>query len=247
MPFNFIHTLALLSSLLIGLSVHTQTEVNKVFQDENKYVLLRQKMVKEQIIKRGISDKKVLDAFRIVERHRFVPLKYKNQAYGDHPLPINEGQTISQPYIVAYMTDILNLQKEDKVLEIGTGSGYQAAILAQICDTVYTIEIFESLGKTAKKLFKELNYNNIKVKIGDGYLGWPEHSPFDAIIVTCSPTKIPEPLKHQLAEGGRIIIPVGTSPVQQLILLKKKKGKIHQSNVLPVRFVPMINKEGVRY
>ena len=173
---------------------------------------------------------------------RYIPL-----AYRDSPLPIDEGQTISQPYIVAFMTDALDLKKDDKVLEIGTGSGYQAAILAEIVDSVYTIEIFEKLGQKAKKLFNELGYNNIYTKIGDGFKGWPEHAPFDAIIVTCAPSNVPEPLKTQLAGGGRMIIPVGGDAVQKLVLLKKKRGKIRRENVLPVRFVPMIDQEGKKY
>lgn len=214
---------------------------NSSFENEQK------NMVRIQIQERGISDKNVIDAFLKVERHRFVLPKYINYAYSDSPLPIDEGQTISQPYIVAFMTDALNLKKEDKVLEIGTGSGYQAAILAQICDSVYTIEIFEKLGKKAKALFSELGYSNIYCKIGDGYKGWLKYAPFDAIIVTCSPTHIPQALKDQLAEGGRMIIPVGESPVQYLVLLKKKKGKIREEKVLPVRFVPMLDKEGKKY
>ncbi|MEN8117697.1 MAG: protein-L-isoaspartate(D-aspartate) O-methyltransferase [Bacteroidota bacterium] len=208
---------------------------------------LREHMVKRQIQARGISNKKVLQAFRKVERHRFVLPDYVRFAYSDSPLPIDEGQTISQPYIVAFMTEALELEPTDKVLEIGTGSGYQAAILAEICDSVFTIEIFEKLGNKAKRLFAELEYKNIYCKIGDGYQGWTEHAPFDAIIVTCSPTHVPQPLKAQLAEGGRMIIPVGRSPVQYLVLLKKKKGKIREEKVLPVRFVPMLDEEGKKY
>ncbi len=145
------------------------------------------------------------------------------------------------------MTEILNLKRTDKVLEIGTGSGYQAAILAELCDSVFTIEIFEKLAQKAGRVFEELGYDNIHTKTGDGYMGWQEFAPFDAVIVTCSPTKVPEPLKEQLAEGGRMIIPVGESPVQNLVLLKKRKGKLRQENVLPVRFVPMIDSEGEKY
>lgn len=207
----------------------------------------RLKMVKTQIEARGVTDRKVIAAFQKVERHRFVLPEYSRQAYNDHPLPIEEGQTISQPYIVAFMTEVLQLKPSDKVLEIGTGSGYQAAILAEICDSVFTIEIFEKLGKKAKNIFAELGYSNIQTKIGDGYLGWPEHAPFDAIIVTCSPTHVPQPLKDQLSEGGRMIIPIGKYPVQNLILLEKKKGKIREKEVLPVRFVPMISEKGEKY
>ena len=207
-----------------------------------------EQMVKTQIEDRGVSDPTVLNAFRKVDRRHFVLPEYISAAYGDHPLPIGEGQTISQPYVVALMTETLNLKPTDKVLEIGTGSGYQAAILAQICDSVFTIEIFETLGEKAKSLFMDSGYKNIFCKVGDGYLGWPEYAPFDAIIVTCSPTHIPMPLQEQLAEGGRMIIPVGmNSYSQQLVYLEKQKGKIKQKNVLPVRFVPMISEEGEKY
>jgi len=214
---------------------------------QNDYHSLRYRMVTQQIEARGITDKRVLDAFRKVERHKFVLPQYLSYAYSDSPLPIEEGQTISQPYIVAFMTKALDLKASDKVLEIGTGSGYQAAILAELCDSVFTIEIFEKLGKRAQEIFSELGYENIFSLIGDGFQGWPEYAPFDAIIVTCAPTKIPEPLQQQLAEGGRRIIPVGTDPVQHLIFLEKKRGKIKKQNVLPVRFVPMLNKEGRKY
>jgi len=204
-------------------------------------------MVRNQIEKRGVSDKKVLAALNSVERHLFVPKEYIINAYEDSPLPIGEGQTISQPYIVAFMTEILKLDKTKKILEIGTGSGYQAAVLAEVASKVYTIELIESLGKKAKTLLKKLNYNNVEVKIGDGYQGWEEHAPFDAIIVTCSPTHIPEKLKEQLAEGGLMIIPVGPRFSQELILLKKKNGKIKQTDVIAVRFVPMKDEKGKSY
>jgi protein-L-isoaspartate(D-aspartate) O-methyltransferase len=206
----------------------------------------RQIMVKTQIEYRGVSDYAVLKAMRKVERHRFVPVELRDRAYGDHPLPIGEGQTISQPYIVALMTEILELDKTKRVLEIGTGSGYQAAILAEICDSVYTIEIVKILGERSQLIFTELAYTNIKLKIGDGYLGWEEYAPFDAIIVTCAPTHIPQALKDQLAEGGKMIIPVGDY-VQELVLLTKHNGKIKRTSVIPVRFVPMIGKEGKKY
>ena len=211
------------------------------------YLKLREKMVTNQIKKRGVSDKKVLAAMKNVERHLFVPEEYVGSAYDDSPLPIGEGQTISQPYIVAFMTEILKLDKSKKVLEIGTGSGYQAAVLAEVAGKVYSIELVRSLGKHAKTLLKKLNYNNIEVKIGDGYQGWAEHAPFDAIIVTCSPTHIPEKLKEQLAEGGLMIIPVGPRFAQELVLLKKKNGKIKQTDVIAVRFVPMKDEKGKSY
>lgn len=204
-------------------------------------------MVKTQIESRGISDPVVLEAFRKVERHRFVLPEYLSKAYGDYPLSIGEGQTISQPYIVAFMTEVLELKSTDKVLEIGTGSGYQAAILAEICDSVFTIEIFPELGRKAINLFSELGYKNIYCKVADGYKGWPEMAPFDAIIVTCSPTHVPQPLKDQLAEGGRMIIPVASYPYQTLVLLEKRKGKIREKDVLSVRFVPMLDENGNSY
>ncbi|MDP1621321.1 MAG: protein-L-isoaspartate(D-aspartate) O-methyltransferase [Bacteroidales bacterium] len=207
----------------------------------------RHKMVDEQIKSRGISDSRVLQAMMTVPRHRFVPESLILKAYKDTPLPIGLNQTISQPYIVAFMTEALRLKATDRVLEIGTGSGYQAAVLAEICDSVYTIDIFETLTDRAGKTLDQLGYRNIMIKHGDGYLGWTEHAPFDAIMVTCAPTRIPKPLRDQLAEGGRMIIPVGYSDMQQLILLVKKKGRIEEEAVLPVMFVPMIDEEGKSY
>lgn len=222
--------------------------VQNVFAQETEtFRIRREMMVRQQIEARGISNLDVLNAFREVPRHQFVLSEYIRFAYNDSPLPITEGQTISQPYIVAFMTDVLHLKSTDKILEIGTGSGYQAAILAQICDSVFTVEIFESLVLKAKQVFTNLNYTNIYCKTGDGYKGWKIHAPFDAIIVTCSPTHVPEPLKEQLAEGGRMIIPVGKDRVQYLVLLQKKRGKIKEKNVLPVRFVPMINEDKRKY
>ncbi|MFH1824146.1 MAG: protein-L-isoaspartate(D-aspartate) O-methyltransferase [Candidatus Firestonebacteria bacterium] len=202
----------------------------------------RKEMVDNQIIARGIKDKKVLDALYKVERHRFVSEELINQAYDDNPLPIGEGQTISQPYIVAIMTELAELKEDDKVLEIGTGSGYQAAVLAEIAKEVYTIEIIESLAKGAEKKLNESGYKNIKVKCGDGFLGWEEHSPYDVVIVTCAPSKIPEPLLNQLKEGGRLIIPVG-DVFQELKRARKVKGKLKEESIIPVRFVPMTGDE----
>lgn len=207
----------------------------------------RNDMVKYQIKKRGITDERVLKAMRVVPRHLFVPLEYREDAYNDHPLPIGFGQTISQPYIVAFMSQALELKKTDKVLEIGTGSGYQAAILAEICDSVYSIEIVPDLARRAGETLAYLGYNNVFIKSGDGYLGWPEHAPFDALIVTCAPTHVPEPLVEQMAEGGRMIIPVGKSISQNLVLMEKKDGKLVERDVLPVRFVPMLDKRGGHY
>lgn len=211
------------------------------------YLSARKQMVNEQIIAQGIKGEKIVKAFLKVERHLFVPEKYRSRAYGDHPLPIGEGQTISQPFIVGFMTHVLNLSRTDKVLEIGTGSGYQAAILGELSDHVFTIEINEPLGRSADRLLKELGYVNVKVKVGDGYKGWKEHAPFDAIIVTCAPTHVPEPLKEQLKEGGRMIIPVGESYDQKLVYLEKAGGELKQKGELPVRFVPMVNPSGKTY
>jgi len=214
---------------------------------DDPFLKKRIEMVEKQIIARGVKNEKVIEAMKKVPRHLFVPEEYRHLAYTDGPLPIGYDQTISQPYIVAYMTEVLDLKENEKVLEIGTGSGYQAAILAEICKEVYTIEIIEDLANSAKKTLKELGYNNIYIKIGDGYKGWPEKAPFDAIIVTCSPTNIPKPLIEQLAENGRMIIPVGEWYNQQLVLLRKKNGKMIKENLIPVRFVPMVNERKKPY
>jgi len=205
---------------------------------------MREKMVETQIKGRGVKDGRVLSAMLKVERHRFVPKAYESQAYADQPLPIGEGQTISQPYIVALMTELLDLKGEEKVLEVGTGSGYQAAILAELAKEVYTIEIIEPLASIAKNLLFEQGYRNIQVKAGDGYLGWPEAAPFDAIIVTCAPDHIPKPLLEQLREGGRLVVPVGTHS-QELKRIVKRSGKIETTDVIPVIFVPMTG-EGIK-
>jgi protein-L-isoaspartate(D-aspartate) O-methyltransferase len=204
-------------------------------------------MVKQQIQARGIDDQRVLNAMRKVERHLFVPPDQTSKAYGDYPLPIGFGQTISQPFIVAFMTNALDIAPGSKVLEIGTGSGYQAAILAELCDSVFTVEIIPGLAEKARNLLTVLGYRNIRVKIGDGYQGWAQHAPYQAIIVTCSPTHIPVPLVDQLDEGGKLIIPVGERYEQELVILIKKEGRLKQQAVLPVRFVPMINQNQQEY
>lgn len=197
-------------------------------------------MVLRQLASRDITDQKVLDAMNAIPRHLFVDPRYRSQAYADHPLPIDEGQTISQPYIVALMTQYLDLKKGDKVLEIGTGSGYQAAVLAQLTDKIYTIEIKERLAHKASATLKSLDYHTIQVKHGDGYFGWEEQAPFDGIIVTCAANHIPPPLLNQLSEGGRLIIPLGsTLYYQTLALVTKIGGKPEVKHVLGVRFVPM--------
>ena len=203
---------------------------------------LREQMVQRQIVARGVKDPKVIKAMLKVPRHLFVPEARRAYSYGDYPLPIGKGQTISQPYIVAYMTEALNLGPEDRVLEIGTGSGYQAAILAELVKEVYTIEIIEKLGKRARHTLDMLGYKNIHIKIGDGYKGWPGRAPFDAVIVTCAPEQVPQALIDQLnEEGGRMIIPVGrTGSVQKLVRAVKKGGRLKTENVMHVRFVPMV-------
>lgn len=195
-------------------------------------------MVKHQIELRGVTDSVVLDAMRVVPRHRFVPPQFVDEAYDDSPLPIGYGQTISQPYIVGFMTAALELKPKDRVLEIGTGSGYQAAVLAEIVNEVYTIEILDSLGVRAESTLSSLGYRNVHVRVGDGYRGWPEKSPFDAIIVTAAPDHIPQALVDQLAVGGRMIMPIGDDD-QKLILLTKKADGVTERALLPVRFVPM--------
>jgi len=198
----------------------------------------QESMVTEQIQRRGISDKLVLSAMRKVPRQEFVPDNMKSYAYEDSPLPIGENQTISQPYIVALMTELLGLKGGEKVLEIGTGSGYQAAVLAEIAKEVYTIEIIKYLADSADERLHRLGYKNVTVKYGDGYQGWEEHAPFDGIIVTAAPDHIPQPLVDQLKIGGRMVIPVGDT-FQELKLIVKKDKNITEKNIVPVRFVPM--------
>ena len=198
-------------------------------------------MVAEQLVSRGISSKAVLDAMRIVPRHLFVPEDIQNMAYSDSPLPIGFDQTISQPYIVAFMTEQLNPEPGMKILEIGTGSGYQAAVLAQIGCEIYSIELLDELAERAKAVIGHLNYDNVTVKCGNGYLGWPEKAPFDAIIVTAAPENIPEKLVEQLKDGGTMVVPVGpVNAVQSLKIIMKKENRVMEKDLLPVRFVPMV-------
>jgi protein-L-isoaspartate(D-aspartate) O-methyltransferase len=213
----------------------------------DKYAALRNKMVDTQIRDRGVTDPDVLRAMRKVPRHLFVPDDYIDDAYGDYPLPISHGQTISQPYIVAYMTEVAGPSKKKKALEIGTGSGYQAAILAETTDIVYSIEIIPELAAEATATLSDLGYRNVEVRAGDGYNGWPEHAPFDLILVTAAADKIPEPLIDQLAEGGRLVIPVGRpGATQELKLVIKKKGKVEISRLMYVRFVPFKRSGNIR-
>jgi protein-L-isoaspartate(D-aspartate) O-methyltransferase len=210
-----------------------------ITQQDDRFTAAREKMVTQQVISRGVTDQPTLKAMRKVPRHLFVPEEYKSEAYDDNPLPIGYGQTISQPYIVAYMTEVAKPDPSKTALEIGTGSGYQAAILAEIIKSVFSIEIVPELAKESEKRLKMLGYRNITVKHGDGYKGWKEFSPFNIIIVTAAAEEIPQPLIDQLAENGRLVIPVGPPmAVQELILLVKKNGKIEKSRLTFVRFVP---------
>lgn len=237
-----------LECLLAGLGLtgcDPRSSVGPAVATEPDYAYQRERMVLYQLEAPGrdIKDKRVLDAMRKVPRHEFVPEQYRDQAYNDHPLPIGYGQTISQPYIVAFMTEQLQPKPTDRVLEIGTGSGYQAAVLSLLVAEVYTIEIIEPLARRAELDLKRLGYNNVKVRHGDGYLGWPEAAPFDAIIVTCAPEEVPQPLIDQLKDGGRMIIPVGDLGDQNLWLLVKEGNSVKRQAVLPVRFVPMIRAQ----
>ena len=230
--------LLIISSFLLVVTISSKT-----FAQVDPFKNAREKMVKHDLKGRDINDKKVLSAMGNVKRHLFVDKSLWDVAYNDYPLSIEEGQTISQPYIVALMTQCLNLKPTDKVLEIGTGSGYQAAVLAELVDQVYSIEIREKLAKEATLKLKELGYKNVKVKQGDGYLGWPNYAPFDAIIVTCAANRIPPPLTKQLKEGGRLIMPVGSTLFHQnLTLITKVKGELKVKHISGVRFVPMIGE-----
>ena len=212
--------------------------LNCIPQDD-KYTGMREKMVEDQIEVRGISNQPTLDAMKKVPRHKFVPPNLLDRAYDDGPLPIGYGQTISQPYIVAYMTAVIDPEPGQKILEIGTGSGYQAAVLAEIIDSVFTIEIVTELYKSSEKRLKELGYKNVLCKNADGYYGWKKYAPFDAIIVTAAAEYIPPPLIEQLKDGGKMIIPVGSPFLNQTLILVEKNGEgITTTSLLPVRFVP---------
>lgn len=206
----------------------------------------RHLMVEEQIVGRGISDPKVIQAMEKVPRHLFVDEKFFSEAYADYPLPIGEGQTISQPYMVALMTQCLELQGGEKVLEIGTGSGYQAAVLAEIAQEVYTVERFASLAERAKKILTELNYFNIKIKISDGTLGWEEASPFQGIIVTAGAPDLPLSLVKQLSDGGRLVVPIGGRFMQTLSVFRKKGEELEKTDICGCVFVPLVGGEGWR-
>ena len=222
---------------IIFLSISCKGHDNELYQ-------LRMNMIETQIKKRGITDQTILDAMKEVNRHEYVQENFERLAYSDRPVPIGFGQTISQPYIVAFMSHKLNVASHHKVLEIGTGSGYQAAVLAELSDHVYTIEIITELAKRAEKVLKKNDYDNITIRIGDGYKGWPEHAPFDRIMVTAAPKEIPEKLVEQLAPGGIMVLPVGETVMMQYLWLitKDNDGQIEKEKILPVRFVPMVKK-----
>ncbi|MGH8176032.1 MAG: protein-L-isoaspartate(D-aspartate) O-methyltransferase [Steroidobacter sp.] len=227
---------------LMALSFFTRDPASAA--DAEDYAAERERMVSEQIEARGVRDPRVLAAMRKTPRHRFVPENVQASAYRDHPLPIGEDQTISQPYIVALMTELARPARTDRVLEVGTGSGYQAAVLAPLVAHVYTIELEASLAQSAEKVLRELQYENVTTRTGDGYAGWPEEAPFDIIIVTAAPDHVPQPLIDQLKPGGRLIAPVGpTHATQQLqVIAKDSSGKLSTRNVSPVRFVPLRRK-----
>ena len=213
-------------------------------KDEIEFAQMRERMVATQLASRRIKDKRVLEVMAKVPRHRFVLPKYLDSAYEDHPLPLGEGQTISQPYMVALMTECLRLKGDEKVLEVGTGSGYQAAILAELSKEVYTIERFESLAERAKKVLSDLEYKNVKVIVGDGSRGLEEEAPFDRIVVTAGAPVLPKSLADQLAEGGKMVIPVGGSFSQALLLVEKEKDKVKTTSVCGCVFVPLIGEYG---
>ncbi len=210
-------------------------------EPEDPFAAARHEMVDFQISRRGVSDRCVIEAMRTVPRHRFVPEHERPRAYDDGPLPIGHGQTISQPYIVALMSELVRPDRSKKVLEVGTGSGYQAAILAECAGEVYSIEIIPELGREAEQRLRELGYRNVRVRIGDGFDGWPEEAPFDGIVVTAAPEEIPRPLLEQLRVGGRLVIPVGEAD-QQLVVVTRTESGYARESVLPVRFVPMTGK-----
>ena len=240
----FILLLPLLLGALAGCQRPNSQDDSTAAQSDasDPFAAARRRMISEQLSARGIADKAVLAAMSRVPRHRFVPELYRTDAYADHPLPIGFDQTISQPYIVAYMTEAARMSKDDKVLEVGTGSGYQAAILAELAAQVYTIEIIPELAAGARTVLGELGYRNVEVRTGDGYAGWKEHAPFDAIVVTAAPDHVPQALIDQLAINGRMIIPVGTGAQEMRVITKTETG-VTQESTLSVRFVPLVRSD----
>jgi protein-L-isoaspartate(D-aspartate) O-methyltransferase len=239
--------LAVKASILVGLLVLVSAlylrYTNLVGRERDEFEDVRTAMVERQLKARGITDERVLDVMGRLPRHLFVGPSMKDQAYADHPLPIAEGQTISQPYVVALMTESLDLDGSEKVLEVGTGSGYQAAVLAELCEVVYTIEIREGLAESAGELLESLEYDNVQVKCSDGYFGWEEHAPFDAIIITCAVNHVPPYLIQQLKDGGRLILPLGSIQYYQTLTLIERQGEeLLVSYITSVSFVPMIGE-----
>lgn len=234
----WLHTIVRAALGLLGMLV-LFSSTTAWAQPRDRFADLRRKMVDDYVVREGVKNPRVLEAMRSVPRHLFVPTESQSQAYFDQALSIGHKQTISPPFIVAYMTESLDPQPSDKVLEIGTGSGYQAAVLSPIVKEVYSIEIVEPLGTSAAKRLKDLKYDNVKTFVGDGYKGWPEYAPFDKIIVTCSPEKVPEPLIEQLKEGGRMIVPLGERYEQVFYLFEKKNGQLERKRLQPTLFVPM--------
>jgi protein-L-isoaspartate(D-aspartate) O-methyltransferase len=210
--------------------------------EADPYAARRNQMVERHLAERGIKNKRVLEAFRTVPRHKFLPPGTRRQAYDDESIPIGEGQTITPPYDVAFMTEVLDPKPNEVVYEVGTGSGYQSAILSQLVKEVYSVEIHKPLSERATKVHKEVGYKNIHTRVGDGYEGWPEAAPFDAIIVTCAPQKIPQPLVDQLKDGGRMVIPLGDRVTQSVWLVTKKDGKLTKRELKPTLFVPMTGR-----
>jgi len=233
-------TQARFAVIFVSLLLSCGATPSLVQQPSDEYRMVRESMVATQLRARDIRDSRVLDAMREVPRHLFVPEEIRHMAYQDSPLPIGLNQTISQPYIVALMTQLAEPRAGDRAFEVGTGSGYQAAVLSRLVGEVYTVEIIEPLADRARTVLEEVGYENVHVRAGDGYAGWPEEAPFDIILVTAAAPRVPEPLVEQLREGGRLVIPVGApTAVQQLILLRKEGGRLRERRVIPVRFVPM--------
>ncbi len=230
--------------VLSGVAACPASAAGQAPKPVDEFVQQRRQMVADQIEARGIEDERVLAAMRAVPRHEFVPPPLRGMAYSDRPLPIGEGQTISQPYIVALMTELAEITPGERVLEIGTGSGYQAAVLAELTDSVYTIELLPGLAAQARRALDGLGLKQVRSRVGDGYLGWPEAAPFGAILVTAAPDHIPQPLVEQLADGGMLVVPVGpTGGIQRLIRLRKTGEVLTEEEILPVRFVPLIHEE----
>jgi protein-L-isoaspartate(D-aspartate) O-methyltransferase len=219
--------------------------MSKCFEfPDDDFSSVRERMVRDQMEARGISSEKVLEVFRVIPRHLFCPLSQAFSAYGDFPLPIGSGQTISQPYIAAYMTSALEIKPTDRVLEIGTGSGYQMAVLACLAKAVFSIERIPELGLRARSTLDNLHFDNIKIRNGDGTLGWVEHSPYDAILVTAGAPAVPQPLLDQLALGGRLVAPIGDITYQQLVKWRRKESGLERTDLIPVIFVPLIGEFG---